>query len=157
MSVEREDGLVIHQATGWLVDVERGRIYGTRQGSAGNVLGGPDRNGWWRINRRHSDGQVTMWSAPRIIWEVATGQPVPDGYMVDHENGDRSDLRIANLVCIPMWRGGRLRYPQIRELLASPLLVRQLAAKYGVTERHIYHLRSNRDRWEHPLRATGRH
>ena len=32
----------------------------------------------------------------RIVWEMACG-PIPDGYYVDHVNGDRSDNRVDNL------------------------------------------------------------
>lgn len=43
----------------------------------------------------HGVGAKT-YGVHRIVWEMFNG-PIPDGYMVDHVNGDPFDNRIANL------------------------------------------------------------
>ena len=36
----------------------------------------------------------------RLIWEDWYGKPVPDGYVIHHLNGDKTDNRIQNLQCV---------------------------------------------------------
>lgn len=43
----------------------------------------------------------------RLIWEAAHG-PLPDGWVVHHINGDRSDNRLENLEAMPAEEHGRL-------------------------------------------------
>lgn len=38
----------------------------------------------------------------RVIWEKRTGRKVPDGWQVSFKNGDESDIRFANLICLPI-------------------------------------------------------
>lgn len=46
--------------------------------------------------RLHLTGMGGKMFAHNIVWEMFHG-PIPDGQMVDHINGDRSDNRIENL------------------------------------------------------------
>ena len=36
----------------------------------------------------------------KLIWEDWYGKPVPDGYVIHHLNGDKTDNRIQNLQCV---------------------------------------------------------
>ena len=37
----------------------------------------------------------------RLIWEKHYGKQVPEGYVIHHINGTKTDNRIQNLICVP--------------------------------------------------------
>lgn len=77
----------------WKVDRPRG------SGSdllvqAGDAAGGLAGNVYYRVRL---DG--TKYMVHQIIWEMGNG-PIPAGYEIDHENGDKACNRIGNLRCV---------------------------------------------------------
>jgi hypothetical protein len=44
--------------------------------------------------------------AHRLVWSLYNG-PIPDGFEIDHINGDRADNRIENLRCVSRARNHR--------------------------------------------------
>lgn len=76
-------------------DSPSGLIWSLTRGNqrAGNVAGNKQSNGYWRVGRNNR----TL--AHRIVWEIFNG-PIPDGWVVDHLDGNRSNNRITNLRCI---------------------------------------------------------
>jgi len=64
-------------------------------------------DGWLLIDARgylvqsiYQDGKQTTRYAHRIVWEAAFG-PVPRGYEVHHNDGDRLNNNLDNLRCMP--------------------------------------------------------
>lgn len=77
----------------WKVDRQRG-LSSDLLAKAGDAAGGLPGNSYYRVKL---DGVKYM--VHQIIWEMANG-PIPDGYEIDHENGDKSCNRIGNLRCV---------------------------------------------------------
>ena len=50
----------------------------------------------------------------RLIWEAFNG-PIPDGYVVDHINGDKKDNRLENLQLLT-WSENLLKYHRVDKL-----------------------------------------
>lgn len=73
------------------IDPDAGVIYGKR----GNPVGHLDSSGYVQVTV-FVNGQQTLRSAHRWIWQHANGL-IPDGYEINHINGDKTDNRFANL------------------------------------------------------------
>ena len=71
----------------------------------------PTERGWRQVSGRDAGKPVTCkrddgyvmfntggrtYRAHRVIWEMHNG-PIPDGFEIDHINGDRADNRLCNL------------------------------------------------------------
>ena len=81
-------------------DVENGILYRHR-GQRGVRLDEPQKLGCLAPNgyivfTLHANGERKQIRANRAVYLAAHG-PIPDGYVVDHINNDKSDNRIANL------------------------------------------------------------
>ena len=73
-----------------------GLVWVESRGSAraGNVAGSFDTScGYWRVGKQ--DRLLTH----RVVWELLKG-PIPEGFIVDHEDGDTSNNKIGNLRCL---------------------------------------------------------
>ncbi|NKM86345.1 HNH endonuclease [Rhizobium laguerreae] len=69
------------------------RLVTTRgRAQAGAVAGSPHGAGYLRISIDHQD-----YLAHRLAWFYMTGEDVPEGYEIDHENTVPSDNRWQNL------------------------------------------------------------
>jgi hypothetical protein len=83
----------------WACDRLSGRGYGKAHRKTGDIAGGisgDSASGFYfrtRVNKRQYLNHV-------IIWSLA-GREVPEGYVIDHINGDSLDSRIENLRVIP--------------------------------------------------------
>lgn len=81
-------------------DVENGIVY-TNRGSRGTRLKEPKKLGCkhpsgYIVFSLHFNGVRKQIRAHRAVWIAAHGL-IPDGYVVDHINNDKSDNRICNL------------------------------------------------------------
>lgn len=54
------------------------------------------RGHYLRVSLSSTDRKRCHFYVHRLLWEVFVG-PVPENYVVDHENGDRFDCRLENL------------------------------------------------------------
>lgn len=54
--------------------------------------------GYYRISTRKEGNHGKYLHC--LIWEDWYGKPVPDGYVIHHLNGDKTDNRIQNLQCV---------------------------------------------------------
>lgn len=70
---------------------------GSAERKAGDVAGSYHGN-IWHIHITESNGRIRT-TAPRIIWTLHNGQ-IPDKHYILSVNGDTSDIRIDNLMCV---------------------------------------------------------
>lgn len=85
------------------VDVDSGRVY-THRGPGGMRLAEPREIGntivnGYKVANLTSNGQKKQVRINRVIYIAAYGT-IPDGYVIDHINNDKSDNRISNLQAI---------------------------------------------------------
>lgn len=80
------------QDSNYSVD-EMGTIYSRK----GRILKGSENgHGYRQIFAYKNSKKVGAYLIHRMVWETFNG-PVPDGYVVDHINMDKSDNRLDNL------------------------------------------------------------
>lgn len=102
MAGKETDALVkLCLSNGWIkVDPNTGDVYGNR-GPGGMALNryrelkGAMINGY-KVHKLNANGLKKMVKAHRVVWIAVNGE-IPDGYVVDHINNDKSDNRINNL------------------------------------------------------------
>lgn len=102
MAAKEKDILVqLCLSNGWIkVDPNTGEIYGNR-GPGGNTLQrykglkGVVINGYI-VHTLNANGIKKHVRAHRIVWMAVNGE-IPDGYVVDHINNNKTDNRITNL------------------------------------------------------------
>ena len=68
---------------------------------AGQVAGCQDSKGQYQVN---VDGKSTM--VHRVIWELLCSE-IPEGFIIDHKNGDGTYNQVENLRCIPSYLNAR--------------------------------------------------
>ena len=65
-----------------------------------------EKNPFWKGGRSLRAGYATVLvdgrhrDEHRVVWEEANG-PIPDGYVVHHMNGVKTDNRLENLLAVP--------------------------------------------------------
>jgi HNH endonuclease len=153
---------VVH-LNGFDVDPETGLIYGPK----GRPVGSRDTSGYLQIDGRTRG--FGLQSAHRLVWRAANG-PIPDGLVINHKNGVKTDNRIVNLELItqqgnvlhayrtglksnrgdkhPSRKLGSADVRGIRRLLGEGATCRDLSLKFAVTVQTIYHIRA-RKTWSH--------
>lgn len=84
-----------------IVDTENGKVYGTR-GPGGTKLAEPKElkgsmleNGYLVVTIVNGECRKQC-RIHRIVWVAANGV-IPDGYVIDHINNDKTDNRLCNL------------------------------------------------------------
>lgn len=58
-----------------------------------------DRNGYKRCDLKKENGEIKRFSIHRLIYETFIG-PIPQGMVIDHIDGDKSNNELSNLRCI---------------------------------------------------------
>lgn len=145
-----------------IANQERGKVYGTR-GPGGcpykepKELKGSDVNGYKVVSIRNGATKLQC-RVHRIIWISAHGI-IPDGYVIDHINNDKTDNRLENLQLLTpeqnsqkaqadgLYKSGLDNKatkldPDLKDEIAflyeySDLTMRNLAELYGVSKSRI--------------------
>lgn len=81
-----------------LVDAKRGRVYrpaSARNGILREVSYEVNAKGYYRFNYV-KDGVKSHFRVNRVVF-IAVHRYIPEGYHIDHINGDKKDNRIENL------------------------------------------------------------
>ena len=87
--VDGEEFVEIRESNGRLFVSKSGKFF--RHGRV--VLGAKERDGYRRIS---VDGRAHAVTA-RVVWEVFSGEEIPEGFEIDHINTVRDDNRFENL------------------------------------------------------------
>lgn len=149
----------------WFVDPDEGLVL--------RRVGSRDTSGYLKIDRRYL-GQPCV-QAHRVIWEAVHG-PIPDGMVINHKNGKKTDNRIDNLELATQhenvqhaWRTGlsvsrkgsahpaakinNLLVYAIRALAELGMPQEELARKVGISRTQVSGI-VRRSSWSHlPERA----
>lgn len=149
--------MLVHEPTGWGVDPETGIVYGGRWAS--NPIGWVASNGY--LHSAASGRRCFL--LHRVVWEAANG-PIPPGLEINHKNANKTDNRLANLELVtpsgnrrhayemgllpkpPTMRGlahpaskvTREQSSAIRTALAGGETQRQVAARFGISQRTVW-------------------
>jgi DNA-binding CsgD family transcriptional regulator len=148
---------------GFSVDPEAGQILGAK----GQPIGAVSSRGYLTVNARNRGIQTSL--AHRLIWEAVHG-PIPNGLVINHKNGRKTDNRIGNLEVVTQsenilhaFRTGlscvrgerapshKLRNAQvieIRRLATTGLSNQVIADRFGVSRRNVSMI-VNRVTWTH--------
>lgn len=87
----------------WKCERRSGRNYLLVAASAGDVAGTVSKHGYWIVDIRGKKKRVH-----RLIWEMLVG-PIPDGFVVDHIDGDPKNNTIKNLRVVSCAHNNRNR------------------------------------------------
>jgi hypothetical protein len=156
----------MYEIYGYRVDPEAGLVYGLK----GKPIGSPDTDGYLQVDARsRADIPGSMLSVHQLIW-VAVNGPIPDGFEVNHKNGDKADNRLPNLELLTHQDNVRHAYRtglktnrgekhpsrrltehdvrEIRRLRSAGATLAALASQFGVTLQNIHYV-ARRKTWTH--------
>lgn len=101
----RAEQLIVNFASNGVfeIDPDRGEIWRVGQLHRGRLTPvkrrraeHPRDDGYLRIRVMINSVRIQV-SAHRVIWVAKTGEPIPEGHVLDHKNGRKSDNRFENL------------------------------------------------------------
>lgn len=79
----------------WISSRWSGCGYGVEHVSAGQIAGCQDSKGQYQVNIDNKNIMVH-----RVIWQLFNGE-IPEGFVIDHIDGNGSKNHIDNLRCVP--------------------------------------------------------
>lgn len=97
--------LATHAPTGWQVDPATGGVYGGRNRPPGWQLGFMGNHGYLMSTGRGGQNYLMH----RVVWEACVG-PIPDGLVINHKNGVKTDNRLTNLEVVTRAENNRHAY-----------------------------------------------
>jgi hypothetical protein len=139
---------------GFRVDPATGDVYGPRK----KLKPYPTNCGYVRVAAYHN-GEQKKYSVHRVVWEAVNG-PIPDGMVINHLNGVKTDNRIGNLEMVTpsentihAFRTG-LRVPVRghfklteddvrairRDYKRGVVTLKMLGDRYGVCEKNVHYI-----------------
>lgn len=102
-----------------------GKVVGKR----GSILKPvPKGNGYITFSRSNGYGNPQQTLLHRFMWEYWVG-PIPEGYTIDHINGDKADNRLHNLQCVTQKHNARKS--NLKLTTAQVELIREYEGSYA--------------------------
>lgn len=81
------------------IDASAGLVYAPKSNTPNRSISAVIKKGYLRACLNIAGKQVHF-MVHRIVW-VALHGPIPDGYQIDHRDGDKQNNSIANLEAVP--------------------------------------------------------
>lgn len=57
----------------------------------------PNKKGYQLVWLSDNEGKIKGYQVHRVVWEAVSGEPIPEGFQVNHINEDKTDNRFENL------------------------------------------------------------
>lgn len=129
-----ERSRLVHEPTGWSVDPDSGLVFSR----LGKAIGGPERNGHLVANHKDSGRQRT-WRLKQVVWEAVNQRRLPPGYGIDYINGNKQDIRYANLVLVRSFRHPNNNADSLVEDEAAKLALHEPSGfRVDIEAGHVY-------------------
>ena len=55
------------------------------------------KNGYQQVHLSDNEGKMKCYFVHRIVWEAVTGEPIPEGYEINHRSEVKTENMITNL------------------------------------------------------------
>ena len=56
-----------------------------------------EKNGYQRVCLVDNEGKKKSYLLHRVVWESVTGEPIPEGYEINHRSEDKTENMVTNL------------------------------------------------------------
>lgn len=55
------------------------------------------KDGYQQVNLYDNDGKIKCYLLHRVVWEAVTGEPIPEGYEINHRSEVKTENMVSNL------------------------------------------------------------
>lgn len=56
-----------------------------------------DKGGYQQVNLSDNEGKIKRYLVHRVVWEAVTGEPIPEGYEINHITEDKTENSFCSL------------------------------------------------------------
>lgn len=56
-----------------------------------------NKNGYQQVMLSDNEGKIKLYYLHRVVYESVSGEPIPEGYEINHRSEDKTDNRFCNL------------------------------------------------------------
>ena len=94
-----------------------------------------NKDGYQRVELSDNEGKIKRYLVHRVIFESVSGEPIPEGFEINHINEDKTDCRFENLNLLTHkeninWGSGNERraMTQSKAMTNNPKISKQVGA-----------------------------
>ena len=87
------------------------------------------KDGYQQVHLSDNEGKIKWYYVHRVVWESVTGEPIPEGYEINHRSEVKTENMITNLELVS--HKENLNYGSRTERQAKSLSRQVGAFKYG--------------------------